>query len=58
MGIQLNQLMSLSNSSRGNGREGFSLLGNPESKPTTHGRQHLNPTMLRVGVARPGAIPG
>ena len=49
--------MIASNSGRANGREGFRLLGGPGSKPVAPGRQHLNPTMLKVSVARTGAIP-
>ena len=48
----------LSNFGRTNGGEGFRLLDGLGSKPGAPGRRHLNPTMLRVGAARPGAIPG
>ena len=47
-----------SNSGRANGQEGFRLFGFPGSKLAAPGRRHLNPTMLRVGAARSGAIPG
>ena len=51
-------VFNLSNSGRANCEERFRLLGGPGSKPAAPGRRHLKPTMLRVGVARPGAIPG
>ena len=48
----------MSNFGRANDREGFHFLGGPGSKLTAPGRRHLNLTMLRVGVARLGVIPG